>query len=498
MKLRSPFCRAYLFARKAIKQIFLPCMFIICFYGCKKTDLGAPSNSNNSSTGSGTAAITAIGTPVGNPVSKIIGAAGGTLVSADSVVELNIPPGALSSDVNVSIQPVTNEAPGGIGLSYDFLPNGTVFSTPATATFHYLDDSLNGTLPELLWILYQDSSNAWVANPELQDLDSVGKKLSIQIGHFSKRSISKNVEISASTLILHYNDKSTLTVEQSVVGKAASGQTGMVTAGPITAYYVIPNQNVWNWQAHEILSNTGAPIGNISGTGSIVTFNAPPQINNNIFVRVTATVGPITEWWRGSKIIKPWVTLTRILLLEPNEFNYSVFFAYRDPHVAGLISEPQLYEDSATFDLTITIHADAPPNQFQNVATVSIKNIQNNGPTVTPLIQSYTVPDGDIFTYTYNPDPIGLYNIRNVTLDDSLIDNDLSLILNFNSDVAESPSYWVLDEPEDGGVKTFVPSIQLNGGIPAVTTSPFIINNKAQVIGDPKAGQYFEFTPKYQ
>jgi hypothetical protein len=108
------------------------------------------------------------------------------------------------------------------------------------------------------------------------------------------------------------------------------------------------------------------------------------------------------------------------------------------------------------------------------------------------------VPDGDIFTFTFNPDPIGLYNIRNVTLDDSLIDSDLSLILNFNSDVAESPSYWVLDEPEDGGVKTFVPSIQLNGGIPAVTTSPFRINNKAQVIGDPKAGQYFEFTPKYQ
>jgi hypothetical protein len=498
MKLRSPFCRAYFLARKVINQIFLLFMFIICFYGCKKTDLGTPSNSNNSSTGSGTIAIMGVGIPVGISVTKTIGAAGGTLVSADSVVELNIPPGALSSDVNVSIQPVTNEAPGGIGLSYDFLPNGTVFSTPATATFHYLDDSLNGTLPELLWILYQDSSNAWVANPALQDLDTVGKKLSIQIGHFSKRSISKNVEISASTLILHYNDKSTLTVQQTIMGKAPAGQTGPVTVGAISYLETVPNPNVWNWQVQEVLSNTGAPIGNISGKGSEVTFNAPPQINNNIFVRVTATVGPITEWWRGSKIIKPWVTLTRILLLEPNEFNYSVFFAYRNPHIAGYISEPQLYEDSTTFDLTITIHPDAPPNQFQNVATASIKNIQNNGPTVTPLIQSYTVPDGDIFTFTFNPDPIGLYNIRNVTLDDSLIDSDLSLILNFNSDVAESPSYWVLDEPEDGGVKTFVPSIQLNGGIPAVTTSPFRINNKAQVIGDPKAGQYFEFTPKYQ
>lgn len=484
MKLRSPLCLAYLFA------------IIFCFCGCKKTDLGSSSSSSTPIVNDGPIAITAVGTPVGNPVSKIIGAAGGTLVSADSVVELNIPPGALSSDVNVTIQPVTNEAPGGIGLSYDFLPNGTVFSTPATATFHYSDDSLNGTLPELLWILVQDSTNAWEANQELQDLDTVGNKLSIQISHFSRRSLSKNLEVSASSLVLHKNEKSTITILDAVVGKMAAGQTGPFIIGPITAYYDVPNQNVWNWQVHEFLSNTGAPTGNISGKGSVVTFNAPPQIDNNMLVSVTANVGPIVEWKGQTKIVKPFVTIRILLLLEANEFNYSVFFAYRDPHIAGYTSEPQLYEDSATFDLTITIHPDAPPNQLQNVATATIKNIQNNGPTVTPLSQNYTLPDGDIFTWTFNPDPIGFYNIQNVTLDDSLIDNDLSLILKFNSDVAESPSYWSLDEPEDGGVKLLVPSIQLNGGISAITTSPLKINHKAQVIGDPKAGQYFEFTPK--
>ena len=495
MKSNSPICRGYLYTRKMNHSIFLLC-FLIYLFGCKKTDLVTPSNSNTAPANNGSVAITPIGTPVGNPVSKIIGAAGGTLVSADSIVELNIPPGALSSDVNVSIQPVTNEAPGGIGLSYDFLPNGTVFRTPVTATFHYSDDSLIGTLPELLWILCQDSSNAWQANQEVQDLDTVAKKLNIQISHFSRRSISKKLVIDASKIVLHKGETSNLTVYLSQVDKTITSLGDGLSIGPITQLFNIPNQNVWNWQAHEIFTYTGAPVGKITGTGAEVTFNAPAQINNNIFVRVTANVGPITEWWRGSKIIKPWVTIQTILLLEPNEFNYSVFFAYRNPHIAGYISEQQLYEDSATFDLTITIHPDAPPNQFQNVATASIKNIHNNGPTVTPLSQSYTVPDGDIFTWTFNPDPIGFYNIQNVTLDDSLIDSDLSLILKFNSDVAESPSYWGLDEPEDGGVKFSVPSVQLNGGIPAVTTSPFKINNKAQVIGDPKVGQYFEFTPK--
>jgi hypothetical protein len=496
MKLRSPLCRGYLFAAKLNKQIFLLCTFIICFYGCKKTGEVNSSNSSTPPASDGQIAMTAIGTPVGNPVSKTIGAAGGTLVSADSVVELNIPPGALSSDVNVTIQPVTNEAPGGIGLSYDFLPNGTVFSTPAMATFHYSDDSLNGTLPELLWILFQDSSNAWQANPELQDLDTVGKKLSIQISHFSKRSISKNLVVSASTLILHKNEKSTITVSQTRTSGKASGFQDGISVGPITEFFDVPNQNVWNWQVHELFGNTGTPIGNISGSGSQVTFNAPAQINNNTVVRVTAQVGPITEWKGKTKIIKTSVTIQTLLLLEANEFNYSVLFHYRDPAVAGFIG--QVYVDSATFDLTITIHPDAPPNTLQNVATAVIKNIQNNAPSVTPASETYPKPDGSNFTWTWIPNPIGMFDIQNVTISDSLVLNDSTLVLNFNSDVGFTTGYFGLDQPEDGGVHFTVPSIQIPGGIPASTPGLFKINNKEQELGDPNAGPYFKFTPKMQ
>jgi hypothetical protein len=496
MKLKYPFCRLRIYAHKEHLRISLLCMFIICFYGCKKTAEVSSSNSNTAAVSSGSVAITPIGMPTGNAVSKIIGPAGGTLVSADSVVELKIPAGALSSDVNVTIQPVTNEAPGGIGLSYDFLPNGTIFSTPATATFHYLDDSLDGTLPELLWILVQDSSNTWQANPELQDLDTAGKTVSIQIGHFSRRSICKNVKISASAHILHNNDQSTLTVEQTIIGKAEANQTGTVSIGAISYLETVPNQNVTNWQAHEFITNTGAPIGNISGKGSVVTFNAPPQINQEIAVKVTARVGPITEWKGKTKIVVPYVTLSRVLILEPSEFKYSVFFHYRDPAVAGYLG--QVYVDSATFDLTITIHPDAPPNAQQNVATAFINNIQNNAPSVTPASETYPKPDGGNFTWTWIPDPIGMFDIQNVTLADSVIYKDSSLIMNFNSDVGRTTGYFGLDQPEDGGVHFTVPSIQVPGGIPASTSGPFIINRKEQEIGDPNQGIYFKITPKAQ
>ena len=52
--------------------------------------------------------------PNGIPVSKTIGSGGGT-VSIDGAVEIEIPAGALSADTEITIQPVTNNAPNGNG-----------------------------------------------------------------------------------------------------------------------------------------------------------------------------------------------------------------------------------------------------------------------------------------------------------------------------------------------------------------------------------------------
>ena len=97
-------------------------------------------------------AITPVGTPAGDPITKTIGISGGSIASPDSVMELVIPAGALPANTDITIQPVTNEAPGGIGLAYDLLPDGTTFSKPATLTFHYTDEDINGSLPEFLSI----------------------------------------------------------------------------------------------------------------------------------------------------------------------------------------------------------------------------------------------------------------------------------------------------------------------------------------------------------
>lgn len=186
----------------------------------------------------------------------------------------------------------------------------------------------------------------------------------------------------------------------------------------------------------------------------------------------------------------------RILPQEVNEFNYSVFFHYRDRAVTGNIG--QVYVDSATFDLTITVHPDATPNTFQNVITAFIKNIQNNAPSVTPVSETYLKPDGGTTTWTWIPNPIGMFDIQNIAIDDSVINSDSTLILNFNSDVGFTAGFYGLDEPEDGGVHFTVPSTQISGGLPASTPGPFKINNKEQEIGDPNNGMYFKIKPKMQ
>lgn len=128
---------------------------------------------------------TSIGQPLGSAVSKAIGSAGGTLSSPDGRVTLTIPAGALAANTTISIQPIENTAPNGIGSSYDFLPNGQQFAKPITVTLRYTEAEMTGTDPGLLAFGYQNSQNAWAGKTGLQ-VDKAAHTVSAQIRHFSR------------------------------------------------------------------------------------------------------------------------------------------------------------------------------------------------------------------------------------------------------------------------------------------------------------------------
>lgn len=65
------------------------------------------------------------------PATTSIGPAGGTLTSADGVVTLTIPKGALATTETFGIAPAAS-APSGAILAYELTPSGTTFAVPAT------------------------------------------------------------------------------------------------------------------------------------------------------------------------------------------------------------------------------------------------------------------------------------------------------------------------------------------------------------------------------
>jgi hypothetical protein len=127
---------------------------------------------------------TEIGKPEGTSNSKLIGAAGGQIISADGRIELNFPVGALTSNTTISIQPTANHAPNGTGKAYSLEPSGTKFKKPVRFFFHYTDEEAERCHPELMGFAQQDHKGKW-SFVDYDNWDSTGKTLVGSIHHFS-------------------------------------------------------------------------------------------------------------------------------------------------------------------------------------------------------------------------------------------------------------------------------------------------------------------------
>ena len=124
------------------------------------------------------------GAPTGTATTQVIGAEGGTIISADSSLTITIPVGAVSANTTFSIQSITNQVPTALGLSYRLLPEGTHFAQPVTISFHYTDSLIEGTREEDLFIASQDSVGFW--RVQLNSvLNTTARTLSVKSDHFS-------------------------------------------------------------------------------------------------------------------------------------------------------------------------------------------------------------------------------------------------------------------------------------------------------------------------
>ncbi|WP_052731058.1 hypothetical protein [Spirosoma radiotolerans] len=155
--------------------------------GCKQQlDVVSPTSPVTSTDPSGTesGAVTEIGQPQGTSSSQLIGPQGGTVRSTDGAVDLVIPAGALTTATTITIQPITNQAPNGVGLAYRFSPDGTQFAKAAHLTFHYDAGQVAVNDPDMLAAGFQQTDRRWQRASDII-VDTTNRLISVAMPHFS-------------------------------------------------------------------------------------------------------------------------------------------------------------------------------------------------------------------------------------------------------------------------------------------------------------------------
>src|SRR5687767_11364860 len=82
---------------------------------------------------------TPVGTPIGNAEQQQIGTNGGIFTAAGGRITLDFPSGALNTNTTITIQPVTNNCPGGTGDVMRITPHNVNFNKPVKLGFSYSD-----------------------------------------------------------------------------------------------------------------------------------------------------------------------------------------------------------------------------------------------------------------------------------------------------------------------------------------------------------------------
>jgi hypothetical protein len=385
---------------------------VLVLAACKKS--GSPTNSSpgngpgnnsgNTPIGNGQPpASTGVGVPVGSPASKTIGSAGGSLYSPDSTLLLTIPAGALSANTNISIQPVTNLMPGGLGLAYDLLPNGTRFTVPVTISFRYTTDEVPDNFPYFLNIAYQDSNHVWQGDLQKRYFDTVAHTVSLDVSHFTTFAFDDGISIEAYPTTLVVGQSSSLTINETVEITTTGGNT-------VSAEVPIDNSVVGTWSVNGIAGGNST-VGTVSGNGANAVYQAPAQVDHAIQVQVRAVLKMTEIFLVHGKLvtIKNPTRTANITVLPFKEYDFTVRLYYYDSTQSTFYGDLKggalpVYYDHAEFD----VHLVAKPTKPE----ISLGSTpQNFAPTMTPS----SAIDGNS-VYSWIADPYGEMDVSGVSL----------------------------------------------------------------------------------
>jgi hypothetical protein len=278
-------------------------MFTFCCFVCCSQDLIPIKILRLDST-------TAIGKQDGEETSKEIGKEGARITSEDGRVELVFAEGSLSKKKKISIQPIINHATNGRGKAYRFQPSGLQFDKPVTIIFHFSDDEINGTLPELKGMVWQDSKGKWDLLPEVK-LDTTAKTLTAQIQHFSSYASFDKLVLNPALGRVKVEKTQSLFIQFANYRPTAGGEDELP---PLPQLLQIP---VPQWEVNGI-SNGNSAVGRISfidQSRQSVIYTAPASVPTDNPVAVTAQLKGL-EFKFNKQVFKDPTLVSNLLIYD--------------------------------------------------------------------------------------------------------------------------------------------------------------------------------------
>ncbi len=222
-------------------------------------------------------AATPVGTVNGAATSATIGAAGGSVSTADGKITLTVPAGALATDTRIGIQPITNTAHGGLGAGYRLTPDGQSFAQPVVLKFTYTDQDLAGSDAAILGAAFQTAAGywQWLGAPSI---DSVAKTVSIGTPHFTDFSMVQGYRLQPLSKTLQVNENLALQVAFCYPPAIAPGDDltplGLACDTPAPQGGLAPLVFIDEWSVNGTLGGN-ATTGTVTGDNFSATYRAP-------------------------------------------------------------------------------------------------------------------------------------------------------------------------------------------------------------------------------
>lgn len=310
---------------------------------------------------------TPVGTNDGTAVTKTIGTAGGTVLSDDGEIELIIPAGALAANTDISIQPITNNAPNGRGKAYRCTPDGQQFAKDITIKFHYTEEEAAATKPEYMRVAFQESDGTWKVIESITN-DVAGKSISAKVNHFTDFTEFDIMRLVPPSLYLKSGE--TKAIEISFAGMSTDGKLTSSLA-------ILANPVVWKANG---VQGGNSETGTLSEVNKIKqNFKAPASVPaiNPVTISAELNIPFVIDGQSFNKGI-----LTGSAYITGN--NYGVIIEHEYTFQIGTL-EKFMMKDKVSFNIHI-------------VGTQGIvDNLENSTPTITKIAES---PAGCVTEFT--------------------------------------------------------------------------------------------------